>query len=482
MKKNICGLLVGLVMMFPFLANAEEVENYAKIGDNEYATLKEAVEAAEVCTDLSTCDVTTIEVVASHETSGIVFAEGKNLVIDLGGFTVTFNPPTVGSKGTETIDMQILKNSNVTFQNGKFVSSDTDKSKMFIQNYANLTLKDVEIVAMNDLNQYAVSNNSGDVNIIGNTSIKAKSVAFDVCGFHAHGYKIGPKVVVDTTGTIEGTIEVSAEEGEKTRELSLLVKNMNHVGEFSVLSEDLNDNIKFEDGSKVYTVVDGEETKSVVAADKEVIDTPYIKDSSVGEDFDKDMESFNKEMNNFEVEIEEAIKLLEEAGEEIPEAFEEYKQFIIDYKKTLENKKLIAGYDILYGRFIDEMVVSGKEEMQPNKKVSVTLDIPEGLEKVKEGYTRKFNVIRIHNEVVEEDDGTTRDRFEIAEINAKDNGDGTLTFETDKFSTYILAYEDVLDVNNVKTFDGITSYIILGGLSLVALIAVSVVTKKKAFN
>ena len=40
-------------------------------------TLKEAVEAAEVCTDLSTCDVTTIEVVASHETSGIIFAEGK---------------------------------------------------------------------------------------------------------------------------------------------------------------------------------------------------------------------------------------------------------------------------------------------------------------------------------------------------------------------------------------------------------------------
>lgn len=459
MKKKICGLLVGLVMMFPILANAEEVENYAKIGNEEYATLKEAVEAAEVCTDLSTCDVTTIEVVASHETSGIIFVEGKNLVIDLGGFTVTFKAPTVGSKGTQTIDMQILKNSNVTFQNGKFVSSDTDKSKMFIQNYANLTLKDVEIVAMNDLNQYAVSNNSGDVNIIGNTSIKAKRVAFDVCGFHAHGYKIGPKVVVDTTGTIEGTIEVSAEEGEKTRELSLLVKNMNHVGEFSVLSEDLNDNITImagtytdkdtvsklplETGNDVYEVItlDGE-IEYVVAKEEE------LEEGYFGLGFDR--ETLDKVEDD---ELEETLKLVDEA---------------------LANKyKAAIYYEIKYGPLLNNRLVTDETtyKTELDEEVEITLDIPEGLEKVKEGYKREYSVIRVHL--------NKEGKYETDILDAIENKDGTVTFKTDRFSTYVLAYEDV---NNPKTFDGITSYIILGGLSLVALIAVSVVAKKKAFN
>ena len=457
MKKKICGLLVGLVMMFPVLANAEEVENYAKIGDNEYATLKEAVEAAEVCTDLSTCDVTTIEVVASHETSGIIFAEGKNLVIDLGGYTVTFKAPTVGSKGTETIDMQILKNSNVTFQNGKFVSSDTDKSKMFIQNYANLTLKDVEIVAMNDLNLYAVSNNSGDVNIIGNTSIKAKDVEFDVYGWYTY-YKNGPQVTVDTTGTIEGKIEVTADSAVATEELSLVVENMNHVGEFYIqegleeyvtimagtyTDKETVSKLPLETGNDVYEVItlDGE-IEYVVAKEEE------LEEGYFGLGFNR--ETLDKVEDD---ELEETLKLVDEA---------------------LANKyKAAIYYEIKYGPLLNNRLVTDETtyKTELDEEVEITLDIPEGLEKVKEGYKREYSVIRVHL--------NKEGKYETDILDATENKDGTVTFKTDRFSTYVLAYEDV---NNPKTFDGITSYIILGGLSLVALIAVSVVAKKKAFN
>ena len=457
MKKNICGLLVGLVMLFPVLANAEEVENYAKIGNNEYATLKEAVEAAEVCTDLSTCDVTTIEVVASHETSGIIFAEGKNLVIDLGGYTVTFKAPTVGSKGTETIDMQILKNSNVTFQNGKFVSSDTDKSKMFIQNYANLTLKDVEIVAMNDLNLYAVSNNSGDVNIIGNTSIKAKDVEFDVYGWYTY-YKNGPQVTVDTTGTIEGKIEVTADSAVATEELSLVVENMNHVGEFYIqegleeyvtimagtyTDKETVSKLPLETGNDVYEVItlDGE-IEYVVAKEEE------LEEGYFGLGFNR--ETLDKVEDD---ELEETLKLVDEA---------------------LANKyKAAIYYEIKYGPLLNNRLVTDETtyKTELDEEVEITLDIPEGLEKVKEGYKREYSVIRVHL--------NKEGKYETDILDATENKDGTVTFKTDRFSTYVLAYEDV---NNPKTFDGITSYIILGGLSLVALIAVSVVAKKKAFN
>ena len=245
MKKKVLGLMMAFLAATPVFVNAEG--NAVKIGETPYATLKDAVEAVEVCAE-ETCETTTINVTADHETSGIVFPSGLDIVVELGGYTVSFLPPTVGSAGTETIDMQILKDSDVVFQNGKLVSSDSEDSKMFIQNYANLTIKDVEIVATNEENLYALSNNSGDVNIIGKTSIKAKRVAFDVCGYHAGGYPVGPKVIVNTTGTIEGTIEVTRDGGTATRELELVIENINHVGEMSI-QEGLENNVTVEGGS-----------------------------------------------------------------------------------------------------------------------------------------------------------------------------------------------------------------------------------------
>ena len=83
----------------------------------------------------------------------------------------------------------------------------------------------------------------------------------------------------------------------------------------------------------------------------------------------------------------------------------------------------------------------------------------------------RYVVIRLH----ENKDG----KFEATVLDAKDNGDGTVSFETDKFSTYVLAYEDVKNVDNPKTFDSASLYIILGGLSLIGLATVSVLLKKR---
>lgn len=461
MKRKILGLMMAIVAALPVFVNAEE--GSVKIGETIYPTLKEAVEAVEVCTE-EPCETTTITVLKSHESSGIKFASGKYLEIDLGGFTVTFKEPTIGSKGTETQDIQILKNSEITFKNGKLVSSDTESSKMFIQNYADLTLKNVEIDATNELNQYALSNNSGTVSMEGTTSIKATKVAFDVYGWYTY-YKNGPQVTVNTTGTIEGTIEVTADSATPTTALSLVIKNMNHVGEIYI-QEGLESNVIIKagsytdenaaaivtpaEGSVVYPVRTEEGLKYVVATEDDVVSAPYEAE-----------EALNAK------EVEEALAELEKS--EVDEA----KELAAAIKKALEGKVTVSAHSIFYGKFLGENIISGEETNQPKEgeKVAVTLNVPETLEKVKDGFNRKYSVIRIHyNEET--------DKYEVDVLEAKANEDGTVTFETDKFSTYFLAYEDVKAATNPDTFDGISLYMIIASVSLIGLVSLITYVKK----
>ena len=97
-----------------------------------------------------------------------------------------------------------------------------------------------------------------------------------------------------------------------------------------------------------------------------------------------------------------------------------------------------------------------------------TTDLP----KVEEGYTRTYYIVRNHNGVVE-----------ILDTKVSEDGK-SLNFESDKFSTYALAYEDVAKVvTNPNTFDGISTYLILGAVSLIGLAAISLYIKnKKVFN
>ena len=450
MKKGLKLFATGFVAMSALAlpVNAEEMS--VKIGSEEYATLKDAVDAVDVCTATAEeCETTTINVVEDHTTSGIKIASGKYITIDLGGYTVNFEEPTVGSKGTETQDMQILKNSTITIKNGKMVSSDSEKSKMFIQNYANLTLENVEIDATNEQNLYAVSNNSGDVNIIGTTSIKAKRVAFDVCGYST--YTIGPKVVVNTTGTIEGDIEVTKDEkAANERPLSLLIENANHIGEISI-QEGLESNvtIKIKD-SQLYPIETEEgTTKYVVANDEEVELAPYETEEPMTA---KEIETTLEEM-------------LKEEDDEVKALAEEI-------KKALEGLNVVSAHEVSYGKFIEDNLIIGEENLQPNKKVEVTLEVPTTLEKVKDGYSRKYSVVRLHyNEETKKN--------EVSTLEAKEK-DGKVTFETDKFSTYVLAYEDVKDTKNPNTGDNMLVYFAAAVMSVIGLALTTLrITKKQ---
>ena len=141
--------------------------------------------------------------------TGIKTAAGNDLTVNFGGNTVTVAQP-VGSPNTVTNGMQLLQGSAVTLSDGTYMPAN-GSIRMLVQNYCNLTLKDVTLDARGFSNvDYVLSNNCGYIVITGSTNIYAPTgkVAFDSCKFGS--YEI-PTVVFDEnmTGTVDGIIEMT---------------------------------------------------------------------------------------------------------------------------------------------------------------------------------------------------------------------------------------------------------------------------------
>ena len=185
----------------------------AEVNGTKYETLAAAVDAAE--------SGATVTLLGNASGAGVVI--DKDVTIDFGGHTYTFTEG-VGSTGTPSNGFQLLSG-NVTLKNGKLEVAEESKSLFYIlvQNYTNLNVVDMTLDGTNldkwsttDGDSYTLSNNSGTVNVTGETNIIAndegdKAFAFDVCKYG--NYEV-PTVNVNTTGKISGNIEVSAEISE----------------------------------------------------------------------------------------------------------------------------------------------------------------------------------------------------------------------------------------------------------------------------
>ena len=239
MKKRILTVLLAVCLVFALgtvsaLADesdaATEPSYVAKIGNQQYESLKDAVRA------VTTTEKTTIKLLSDCSGEGIIVPEGKNIVFDFDGHTYTISGQAVGSLGTESNGFQLLKNSTIVMQNGEIIA-DHNTVQVVIQNYSNLTLNNMTIDATKGSNNvsYVMSNNCGAVYLTGSTSLTAteNGVAFDVCDYN--GYT-GVTVTVDTTGTIIGEIEVSNPNGDDSNE-QLIIKRGNFVGSFDVQDE-----------------------------------------------------------------------------------------------------------------------------------------------------------------------------------------------------------------------------------------------------
>ena len=173
----------------------------AKIGEVYYETLEAAITAAQ--------DGDEIKVLRNSIGTGALIK--KNITIDFGGYTYTFNKAynTNSPYGFYLINMSSSK--NVILKNGTLTSTETledTQVEILVMNYVNLTFENMNIVDATDHIKYAISLNSGEINIIGNTNITSDAMAFDAYDYSEY-FEL-PVVNVNTTGTIAGGIEVSA--------------------------------------------------------------------------------------------------------------------------------------------------------------------------------------------------------------------------------------------------------------------------------
>ena len=189
----------------------------AQIGDVKYETLEAAFAAAN--------DGETIMLLADCTGNGIVVPQGKyttGLTVDFDGHTYTMDGEMVGSTGTETQAFQLLKDNKITFKGGTITS---EKAKMLVQNYSDLTLEGMTLTLSNAnyTLAYTLSNNNGNIVIDGSTinANPAGSTAFDVCRYSSY-----PSVNVTVKGAsvINGDVEIDAGNGDPKDGLGLTVE------------------------------------------------------------------------------------------------------------------------------------------------------------------------------------------------------------------------------------------------------------------
>lgn len=211
-------------------STSEMVQTFvAKVGTTSCTTLEAAFTAAE--------DGQTITLLADCAGNGIIVPQGKfttGLTVDFDGHTYTVDrDPLAGSTGTESQAFQLLKGNTITFKNGTIYS---EKARMLVQNYSNLTLEGMTLT-LNNTNYtdpaYTLSNNNGNV-VIDGCTINANndnSYAFDVCRYASY-----PSVNVTVTGNsiINGDVQIDASNSDAKDGFSLTLESGTLNGDIDI--------------------------------------------------------------------------------------------------------------------------------------------------------------------------------------------------------------------------------------------------------
>ena len=471
-----------IIFAFVFMAGLFSVKaegNVAKIGDTEYASLNAAVNSIQ----LDNSETTEITILRDFEESGFKVPSTKKFTIDFAGHTYTLaNAPLVGSTGTETNNFQFLKGSTIEFKNGKIVTKSNMNAGILFQNYSNLTLRDMTIDASASSRSgfYVMSNNNGTSYILGNTSIKSNYYAFDVC-WAPQRYPDGAKVVVDTTGIIEGTIQLdtwgSPVDAVKS---NLVIKNINHKGSFEAeeylkkvvsinggkFTADVNEYVVDNYAWNANTGIVGPYEKTSIP---EVNTNNEVKEVTAGAtDPTETKNVLDTALKNSDIDPKIKTKMVLNIVNNIS-APNDTKAKVSDLlKQKLNNGKVVSYFDasVLALDVKNGNVLREFKELPSAIKLTVLL--PKSIQKAVNGYTRKFYIVRQHG-----------DNVELLDAKLSEDGN-SLVFETDKFCNFAIVYEDTLNElpSNPKTFDNIYVYIGFGLISLIGIVLI----KKHMFN
>lgn len=213
-------------------------------------------------------------------------------------------------------------------------------------------------------------------------------------------------------------------------------------------------NIKVADGIRVYNMPDA--------------DTVAVADSDAVEDAETVAGVLADALANSDYRFDDVTVGVEVSDEEVDkDAVEEIKT---GAKDLLEGITLSNFFDVTVAvRDTNKEEVGSLTEL--SEAIALTVAIPEDITPVAEGYSRKYYVVRDHE-----------GKVELLDAVVSEDGK-TLTFESNLFSTYAIAYADTQDPTvspeNPNTGDKIVSYVIAAGISGVALAGIALFSAKK---
>ncbi len=138
---------------------------------------------------------------------------------------------------------------------------------------------------------------------------------------------------------------------------------------------------------------------------------------------------------------------------------EEEKQAI--QESISDNEKVGAFYEVNYNE-LDPIGNVISEITETDQKLKLTFDVSK-FEKSTDVISRTYNVYRYHNS-------------EVDSLDVTDNKDGTISAESDKFSTYAVTYTDEI-IKNPETLDNIEKSIVTLAISI-SMIGMALVVKK----
>ena len=187
-------------------------------GNKTFLSAADAVQKAD--------DGDEIVIPENTSTDGLKFPDSKyndkGISFDLGGHSLLL-ASTVGSAGTETNGMQLLKGNNVVFKDG-VLATDSSSCEILLQNYSNLTLDNVdvkagpvvwELLSMN--NDITILKNGTKLFPITNGHATGDIVA-DVYYWPKNGYDEVGLVIETTDVEIGGSILLNHDNSETAKE------------------------------------------------------------------------------------------------------------------------------------------------------------------------------------------------------------------------------------------------------------------------
>lgn len=234
----------------------------------------------------------------------------------------------------------------------------------------------------------------------------------------------GGKVIADKTEAIYGEqINVKVETAEGYEFKYLEISSENAGGPIDTISFLM----PYEADITITPVF--ESLAPVVEIPDEVVIDKETEEMLLGtlEEALKENEELATLVKNNKVEVEvvlEDIKVKDKEKEVIEKAIEEKVKDI----KVAKYIDISVNVKVKLDEIPDGKIVGNLEELK--EKLTFTVSIPTDLPKIEEGYSRTYYIVRNHNGVVE-----------ILETKVTEDGK-SLNFDSDKFSTYAIAYVD----------------------------------------